>query len=122
MPVRFVLDKNLRGPVWDAVAVANGMTEEPIEITRVGDSPELPLGSQDPAILLWAERNGFIRVSTDIHTMPIYLAQHLQAGNQSPGIFLVRLPCPVRELVEWLFVLADDRDADYWRDRIFYLP
>ncbi len=54
--------------------------------------------------------------------MPAYLALHLQAGGHSPGVFLVRLPCPVSELAEWISVLADDRDETYWRDRLFYLP
>jgi len=46
----------------------------------------------------------------------------MTAGDHSLGIFLLRLPCPIHELVEWLFTSADDRDPEYWRDRIFYLP
>ena len=122
MALRYLLDENLRGPLWDALTGANLVANQAIESTRVGDPSDLPLGSQDPEILRWAQREGFILVSTDIHTMPVYLSLHLQAGDHSPGIFLLRLPCPIHELVEWLFVLSDDRDPVYWRDRLFYLP
>ena len=122
MALRYLLDENLRGPLWKALVDANQRGGRNVEITRVGDEPDLPLGSEDPEILRWAEREGFILVSTDIHTMPAYLALHLQAGGHSPGVFLVRLPCPVSELAEWISVLADDRDETYWRDRLFYLP
>jgi hypothetical protein len=62
-PLRYLLDENLRGRLWQAIGVHNQTGAYPIDVVRVGDPPDLPLGSLDPDILLWAEREGRILVS-----------------------------------------------------------
>jgi hypothetical protein len=57
---------------------------------RVGDPADLPLGSGDPALLLWAEREQRILVKHDPDTMPRHLADHLAAGRHSSGVFMIR--------------------------------
>jgi hypothetical protein len=52
----FLLDEHLRGPLWLAILRHNSQGGLPIDVVRVGDSPDLPLGSTDLDILLWAER------------------------------------------------------------------
>ena len=49
MAIRFVLDEHLRGPLWRAVQRHNARAEDPIDVVRVGDLPDLPLGSDDAA-------------------------------------------------------------------------
>ena len=122
MPLRYLLDENLRGPLWSAMISANARSPRPLEIIRIGDAADLPLGRSDPEILLWAERHGYVLVSADLRTIPRHLDDHLERGGHTPGVFLVGLPCVIPELVEWRFLLADEPDEDQWRDRITYLP
>jgi hypothetical protein len=122
MPLRYLLDENLRGPIWSGLVSANGNSEEPIDLALVGDLPDLPLRTPDPTILRWIEREGYVLVSNDVTSMPAHLAHHLAEGGHVPGLFLVNLPCPIPELVEWLLVLAHDPDDDRYRDRPIYLP
>jgi hypothetical protein len=57
MALRYVFDENLRGPLWASFCRANARRPEPIEITRVGDEADLPLGTSDAELLLWAEEH-----------------------------------------------------------------
>lgn len=70
MAIRFVLDEHLRGPLWRAVQRHNARAEDPIDVVRVGDPPDLPLGSDDAAVLAWAERERRILVTCDKNTIP----------------------------------------------------
>jgi hypothetical protein len=85
--LRFLLDEHLRGVLWLAILRHNAQGGLPIDATRVGDPPDLPLGSSDPDILLWAQREDRILITQDVHTMPGFLAGHLQSGQHSPGVF-----------------------------------
>jgi hypothetical protein len=44
--IRFVLDEHLRGPLWRAGQRHNARAEDPIDVVRVGDPPDLPLGQR----------------------------------------------------------------------------
>jgi hypothetical protein len=90
MPIRFLLDENLPVRLWSAIVRQNPPGLAPIDVIRVGDPPDLPLGTQDPDILIWAEGEGRILVSEDLNTLPLFLDDHLRAGRHSPGIFLIR--------------------------------
>src|SRR3712207_4456080 len=89
MPVRFLLDEHLRGRPWHAMVRRRETTHPDLIVTRVGDPPDLPLGTADPEILLWAERNGYLLVSSDINSMPAHHARHLASGRHRHGVLLV---------------------------------
>src|SRR5262249_7068347 len=91
MALRFLLDEHLRGPLWRAIPRHIALGGLTLDVVRVGDPPDLPLGSDDPDILLWAERQERILITEDVHTMPGFLAKHLQAGHRSPGVFVIDL-------------------------------
>jgi hypothetical protein len=122
MALRYVLDENLRGPLWAALERANVRRVVPLEIACVGDEPDLPLGASDAEILLWSDERGFVVVSCDVRTMPGHFAEHLGAGHHSPGVFLVALPCSIPEILEALFYYADASEENLWRDRILFVP
>jgi hypothetical protein len=90
MPLRFVLDENQRGLLWQAVIRHNQVSGYLLDAIRVGDPPDLPFGSVDPDILLWSEREVRILVSFDKSTLAGHLAEHLRTGHHSPGIFMLR--------------------------------
>jgi len=81
MPLRFVLDEIQRGLLWRAVIRHNQAGVCPLDVVRVGDLPDLPLGSADPDILLWCEREDRILVSFDKATLAGHLANHLQTDT-----------------------------------------
>jgi hypothetical protein len=122
MALRYVLDENLRGPLWAAVRRVNARRALPLEIACVGEETELPLGMSDPEVLLWAEQHGFVLISNDARTMPGHFVVHLDAGHHSPGVFLIALPASIPEIVVALFYYADASDDDIWRDQILFIP
>jgi len=123
MPIAFVLDEHLRGkPLWHAIRHHNLAGGVPIDATRVGDPSDLPLGSSDAEILVWAERAGRIILTEDAATFPAQLAVHLGSGRTSPGVFLIRPSATVAAVLSWLeLVVADDR-PDAWRDQVIFIP
>ena len=90
MALSYLLDENVRGGgLWQALGLHNARGSFPVAVLRVGDPPDLPLGSKDPDILKWCELEDRILVSLDRSTVPRDLALHLQAGGHSPGVFLI---------------------------------
>lgn len=122
MPLAYVLDEHLRGTLWQAILSHNGAAVYPLDAVRVGDPPDLPLGSLDPDILPWAEREGRIVVSRDESTMKTHLADHLRAGHHSPGVFLVRKRSRLAKVVSFLVAAAYASDPSEWQDAVTYIP
>jgi Domain of unknown function (DUF5615) len=120
--LRFLLDEHLRGPLWLAILRHNVQGGLPIDAVRVGDAPDLPLGSDDAAILLWAEREGRILLTEDVHTMPGHLTRHLQSGRRSPGVFVISTGCSIRESVSHLELVAHAGESRDYEDTIVYVP
>jgi hypothetical protein len=122
MPLAFLLDENVPRRLWRAIEIHNARGLYPLDVVRVGEPIDLSLGSDDPTILLWAEREGRIVVTEDKNTMPGHLVQHLRNGRHSPGILLLRLHCPLAEIVEMLVLIAYASDPGEWQDREEYIP
>ena len=122
MPLAYVLDEHLRGPLWQAILSHNAAGAYPLDAARVGDSTDLPLGSLDPDILIWAEREGRMIVSRDESTMKTHLADHLLAGHHSPGVFLVRKRSRLAKVVSFLVDAAYASDPSEWQDVVTYIP
>ena len=122
MPLAFVLDEQLRGPLWHAIGSHNMRGVHPIDAVRVGDSPDLPLGSLDPDILVWAEAHDRILVTKDEKTLKSYLAKHLQTGRHSPGVFIIRRGSTLAGVTFFLAVAAHASESADWRDQVVYIP
>jgi hypothetical protein len=72
-PPGFHLDEHLRGPLWEAIQAHNSKPGvAAIRAYRFGDWPAPSLGTDDPDLLLWAEREGIFLVSCDRQTMASY--------------------------------------------------
>jgi hypothetical protein len=122
MPIRFVFDENLPSNLSSAVVSHNARGIHLIDAIQVGDPPDLPRGSQDPDILIWAVREDRVLVSQDLSTPPNFLADHLQAGRHSPGIFLIRHGAGLRDVVDCLRLVAHASEAWVWADRCQFIP
>lgn len=122
MSQSFLLDEHLRGPLWQAIVQHNLRGGQQLDAVRVGDTPDLPLSSDDSAILLWAERESRILVTEDRHTMANHLRSHLADGHHSPGILVVRANQPMRMVVELLVLISEVGDPHEFADAITYIP
>ncbi len=122
MPLRYLLDEQLRGILWRAIQRHNLTGVDRIDVIRVGDPPDLPLGTPDPDILHWTEREDRILVSWDKSTLPVHLANHQQAGHHSPGIFLIRQRCALSVVVDFLAYAAHQSDPVDWQEQIVRIP
>ena len=81
MTLSFLLDENLRGRLWQALERNNATSEWLLDVIRVGDSPDLPLGMRDAEVLRWIDRETRILVSLDKSTMPLHLSNTWQRGT-----------------------------------------
>src|SRR6266404_5436951 len=100
MTLRFLLDENLRSSsIWYAIQAHNALGQDVFDVVRVGDSIDLPLGSQDPDILVWAESNNRLLISLDFKSLQVFLAKHLVAGFHCPGILVPRRGVTIPALV-----------------------
>ena len=125
MALQYLLDEHLLGPLWSAIQRFNLGTvghTEPLEVLRVGDVDGPPLGTNDSDILIWAERAERVLVTLDEHTLPQHLANHLQSGRHSPGVFTIRPGQRLPEIVEFLALAAVVSEPSEWADRITYIP
>lgn len=122
MPLCDLLDEHLRGVLWRAIQRHNARGVDVLDVVRVGDAPDLPLGSDDSAILVWSERHGRILISRDERTLPTHLANHLQAGHHSPGIFVLQRRSALPQVVAFLAEAAHQSDPAEWRDAIEHIP
>jgi hypothetical protein len=119
--VRFVIDEQLRVKLLAAILQQNATGGLPIDATQVGDPANLPLGTPDQDLLVWAERNDRFVVTLDRKTMIGHLATHLAAGRHSPGLFLVRRGASLGQIVAFLEVAAHAGDPDDFVDRVTYV-
>jgi hypothetical protein len=123
MPLRFLLDEDLRGKaLWQAIRRYNSANADTIDVTRVGDSADLPLGAKDPDVLIWAEWRGRILLSRDESSMKTHFVNHLRAGRHSPGLFLVRKGSRLLEVVDFLVAAAYASEPADWRNQWAYIP
>lgn len=121
MALCFVLDEHLRGPLWRAIQWHNSSGIYPLDVVRVGDPADLPLGTNDPALLLWAEREQRILVTHDSDTMPAHLTDHLAAGRHSPGVFMIRPHSTLPQILSFLRDAAYACEPAEWQDRIQFI-
>src|SRR5262245_34478461 len=106
MALSFLLDEHLRGLLWRAIQRHNARGGLSVDAVRVGDPADLPLGSNDPDILAWAERENRILLTLDRDTMADHLTQHVQAGRHSPGVFILDASCSLAALLSFLELAA----------------
>ncbi|MGH2585571.1 MAG: DUF5615 family PIN-like protein [Dehalococcoidia bacterium] len=115
---QILLDENL-SPVYrrELLRHAPDMT-----IWRVGDPGTPPSGTEDPVILKWCEASGFVLVTSNRHSMPGHLREHLANGGHVPGILSFTQDTPIGLAIEHVLIVAIAGRDDDVRDQIVYLP
>jgi hypothetical protein len=120
-PPGFLLDEHLRGPLWEAVQAHNSRPGlESIRAYRVGDWPAPSLGTDDPDLLQWAERESCYMVSCDRQTMASYFWDHVNEGRHLLGLILLPNVFSIADVLEFLILIIYASEPDEWQDRIVY--
>jgi hypothetical protein len=88
MSLRFLIDENLLDRLSRAVTRHNAGDISPLDAVQVGDIPDLPRGSDDPEILLWAEREERILLSFDLSVRICRRSQQSGRPHDSSGLNL----------------------------------
>jgi hypothetical protein len=122
MPLAYLLDEHLRRALWLAVQQHNAAGSNVLDVVRVGDPTDLPPGTLDPDLLVWAEREGRILISRDRSTLPGHLAEHLRAGRHCPGIWLIRRGSTIPQVIAFLEIAAYASDPSDWQDQLETIP
>jgi hypothetical protein len=122
MPLRFLVDENVPGRIHRAIQRHNHSGKDLLDVVRVGEPDDLPISTDDSAILVWAENASRILITEDKSTMLGHLQQHLARGRSSPGVFLIRPGTTVPSLIEFLVLVAWVSDPTEWADRIEFVP
>jgi len=116
MALRFLLDENLRGPFAKAILRHNLSGGLVLDAVSVGEPIDLPLGSRDPDVLIWAARNDRLLVSEDRTTMRTHLEAHLGGNLHSPGVLLLRPHSSIPEVLSFLVLVAHANEATEWME------
>ena len=114
MRPQFLLDEHLRRAIQEQLYE--------IQVRRIGDAGVPPLGTPDPDILTWIERNNYILVTNNRTTMPSHLAKHLQAGGHVPGILCFPQRTSIGTYVRELRKVWNAFAPGQYQDVIQYLP
>ena len=116
--IRYILDENMPRTVKEQLI----LHEPSIDILRVGEDGAPPLGTTDPDILDWGEKNKYILVSRNRRTMPLHLGNHIAKGKHVPGVFLIRKNIQFGKLIKDLLRIRHESEPEELEDQILYLP
>ncbi len=118
MRPRFLLDEHVDVAIQRQLLRTNIL----IEVLRIGDEGTLTAGVDDPEILEWAGKRGFIVVTEDRSTMPNHVAVHMAAGRTFAGLFWIRPDVSIGQVVEELHLIWQVCEAEEFVDRALFIP
>lgn len=116
--IRFLLDENTAHAIGDQLR----RRQPEIEILVIGTNPAPSIGTLDPDLLLWLEREGYCLVTRNRRSMPGHLKEHLTADHHIPGIFTLRPKASMGAVIEELLLIWTAAKMDEYRDQIIYIP
>lgn len=79
-------------------------------------------GSDDPAVLEWAARQGRVLLTHDVTSMTRYAYERIQAGQPMPGVFEVSRTIAIGAAIEDILLLVEYSLEGEWEKQIRYLP
>ncbi len=123
MRCRFLLDEHVPWALLSAIQSHDaGSSLDPIACVRVGGAGGPPLGTPDPDLLVWAEREDYIFVANDRDSLIGFFAERLSAGRSSLGLFILPRRYQIAEIVEFFALAAEFGSPEDWRNLVTYVP
>jgi hypothetical protein len=114
--VRFLADASLH----HAIVAGCSRREPRIDFTSA-HAAKLH-GLPDTDVLAIAAGQARVLVTHDFRTMPKHFGEFLAAGNQSPGVFMVKQRTPVAQVIDELVLVWTASGPEDWIDRILEIP
>jgi len=114
--IRFQADADID---YDIV-LAVRRRERVVDFASAADSGLAGLG--DPEVLEIAAQQDRILITHDRRTMPGHFRARLDAGKESPGVFIVSQFEPIGPVTEVLMMVWAASDPAEWRNQIRHLP
>lgn len=122
--LKYLLDEHIP-PAYRAQILRRAERMVPpveLEVWAIGDPDAPTKGTLDPEILVWCESHEFVLVTNNRRSMPVHLADHLNAGNHMPGIFTINPDVTIGQLIDELVLIACTALENEFADRITFLP
>lgn len=116
--IKYLLDEN----VDPSLRAAIHQRWSEVVVWIIGDPGAPQRGTLDPDILLWCETNNFSLVTNNRRSMPVHLRDHLSAGQQVPGIFILNPDMTMGETAEELAIICQASKAEEYVNQLNYLP
>jgi hypothetical protein len=122
MSVPLLCDENVRGFLPNAIERKALLEGVPVDVVSVGDAENLPFGSTDAAILEWAAQEGRVLITLDKSTVPAVFRERMNQGFGSAGVLMMRHHASIRDVVEYLVLVACLGTPPDYRDRLKWFP
>jgi len=116
--IQYLVDENTSRALGDQLR----RRQPTISIIYVGDELAPPLGTADPDILRWLERESHYLITRNRRSMPRHLREHLATGGHIPGIFTLRPGAPLKQIIEDLLLTWEAADPDEYQNQIVHIP
>jgi hypothetical protein len=114
--IRFLADADLNK------AIVNGLLRREPSVDFQSAQAAGLRGMKDADVLALAAAEERVLVSHDIGTMPSHFRAFRDAGNHSPGVFLVPQSLDVGSAIQELLLIWLASDAADWKNRLEWLP
>lgn len=116
MKIRFLADADLNKAIVNGVLrhepSIDFLTAQAAGLRRLKDSEVLALASERQRVL----------VSHDVSTMPTHWRAFHDAGNRSPGVFLIPQSLEIGRAIDELLLIWVASEASEWENRLEWLP
>ena len=116
MKVRFLADADLNK------AIVSGVLRREPSIDFLSACVAGLRAMTDAEVLALAAEHQRILVSHDVGTMPAQFRAFREAGNHSPGLFLIPQTLDVGTAIDELLLIWLASEASDWHDRLEWLP
>lgn len=113
--IRVLLDENFNGHIL--TGLRNTLPE--VEAMRAQDTPIA--AANDPDLLQWAYEQSLVLLTHDKKTIPGFVKERLDRGEQIAGVVIVDQSPPFSQTIDDLATLIYVSSQDEWIDRLEYL-
>ena len=78
--------------------------------------------ADDPDVLDYAARQGFLVVSHDVNTMPAHAFARMASGVAMAGLLMAHQHEPIAPVIDSLVLIWSASELEEWRDTVRFLP
>ena len=113
---RFLADHDLNEHIIEGVLRREPLTEF-VRLRGVGLA-----AADDPDVLDYAARQGFLVVSHDVNAMPAHAFARMESGAAIAGLLMVHQREAIAPVIDSLVLIWSASEMEEWRDTVRFLP